>query len=39
MSAGRIVERGPVRQVIDDPQEEYTRRLLADTPTVEAAVV
>jgi peptide/nickel transport system ATP-binding protein len=39
MSAGRIVERGPVRRVLDDPQEEYTRRLLADTPTVEAAVV
>jgi peptide/nickel transport system ATP-binding protein len=39
MNAGRIVERGPVRRVLDDPQEEYTRRLLADTPTVEAAVV
>jgi peptide/nickel transport system ATP-binding protein len=39
MNAGRIVERGAVRRVLDDPQEEYTRRLLADTPTVEAAVV
>ena len=37
MSAGRIVERGPVRSVLDEPQETYTRELLRNTPTVEAA--
>jgi peptide/nickel transport system ATP-binding protein len=38
MSEGRIVEHGPVRTVLDAPREDYTRQLLADTPTVEAAV-
>jgi peptide/nickel transport system ATP-binding protein len=38
MSKGHIVEHGPVRTVLDAPQERYTRELLADTPTVEAAV-
>jgi peptide/nickel transport system ATP-binding protein len=38
MSDGRIVEHGPVRSVLDAPSQAYTRRLLADTPTVEAAV-
>lgn len=30
MWAGRIVERGPVVDVLTDPQHEHTRRLLAD---------
>jgi peptide/nickel transport system ATP-binding protein len=38
MSDGRIVERGAVDQVIDRPQADYTKRLLADTPSVEAAL-
>ncbi len=38
MSDGRIVERGLVDGVLDDPQAEYTRRLLSDTPSLEAAM-
>jgi peptide/nickel transport system ATP-binding protein len=36
MSAGRIVEFGPVNQVLDAPGADYTKRLLADTPTLES---
>jgi peptide/nickel transport system ATP-binding protein len=36
MSAGRIVEFGPVDQVLDAPGADYTKRLLADTPTLES---
>jgi peptide/nickel transport system ATP-binding protein len=32
MSAGRIVERGPARAVLNQPQHDYTRALLAATP-------
>lgn len=32
MSAGRIVERGSTRAVLDEPQHDYTRALLAATP-------
>jgi peptide/nickel transport system ATP-binding protein len=32
MNAGRIVEQGPARQVLHDPQDPYTRRLLAAVP-------
>jgi peptide/nickel transport system ATP-binding protein len=32
MSAGRIVEHGTARQIFDDPQQEYTRDLLAAIP-------
>jgi peptide/nickel transport system ATP-binding protein len=32
MYHGKIVERGPSRQVISDPQDEYTQRLLAAAP-------
>jgi peptide/nickel transport system ATP-binding protein len=32
MSAGRIVERGLARTVLDGPQHDYTRELLAATP-------
>ncbi len=34
MSQGRIVELGPVAEVLHNPQQEYTRRLLADTPRI-----
>jgi len=36
MNDGRIVEYGLVDAVLEDPQADYTRKLLADTPTVEA---
>lgn len=32
MQAGRMVETGPARRVIERPAESYTRRLLAATP-------
>lgn len=32
MNAGRIVEQGPTAQVWSDPQQPYTRRLLAAIP-------
>jgi ABC-type glutathione transport system ATPase component len=32
MSAGRIVEQGAPRQILHDPQHEYTRKLLASVP-------
>ena len=38
MSQGVVVEHGAVRRVLDAPQEPYTQELLADTPTVEAAL-
>jgi peptide/nickel transport system ATP-binding protein len=38
MNEGRIVERGLVDDVLDTPRAEYTKRLLADTPSLEAAV-
>jgi len=38
MSGGRIVEEGPVDRVLDSPQEDYTKRLLTDTPSLEAAL-
>jgi peptide/nickel transport system ATP-binding protein len=37
MSTGRIVELGPVEQVLKAPADEYTQRLLADTPSLETA--
>jgi peptide/nickel transport system ATP-binding protein len=36
MHAGSIVEFGPTESVIGNPQQEYTRRLIADTPSIEA---
>jgi len=38
MSQGVVVEHGAVRSVLDAPKEPYTQELLADTPTVEAAL-
>jgi peptide/nickel transport system ATP-binding protein len=38
MSEGRIVERGLVDDVLDHPQAGYTKRLLSDTPSLEAAM-
>jgi peptide/nickel transport system ATP-binding protein len=38
MSAGRIVERGLVDEVLENPQAAYTKKLLSDTPTLEAAL-
>jgi peptide/nickel transport system ATP-binding protein len=34
MKAGRLVEQGPVLEVLEDPQQDYTRRLLASVPQV-----
>lgn len=34
MQSGRIVEAGPVEQVYDDPQQAYTRQLLASVPVI-----
>ncbi len=36
MSEGRIVEYGEVDEVLADPQADYTKKLLSDTPTIEA---
>ena len=32
MHRGRVVEEGPVRQILRDPQHDYTRTLLAAVP-------
>ena len=34
----RIVERGPVDRVLEHPEADYTKRLLADTPSLETAL-
>ncbi len=38
MNQGRIVEHGGVDEVLDAPQDPYTKSLLADTPSLEAAL-
>jgi peptide/nickel transport system ATP-binding protein len=38
MSEGRIIELGAVDQVLESPQDPYTRRLLSDTPSLEVAL-
>ena len=35
MDQGRVVESGPASQVIADPREDYTRRLIAATPRLQ----
>ena len=35
MRGGSVVERGPVRQILERPAHEYTRSLLAATPRLE----
>jgi len=37
MRDGRVVERGPTEAVFEDPQHEYTRRLLASAPRIAGA--
>src|SRR5258706_11545456 len=37
MSHGQIIELGGVDQILESPADPYTRRLLADTPSLEAA--
>ncbi|MFC4626133.1 ABC transporter ATP-binding protein [Daeguia caeni] len=34
MRSGEIVERGTIRQVLSDPQQQYTRDLLASVPSL-----
>jgi peptide/nickel transport system ATP-binding protein len=38
MNAGRIVEAGKVESVLGSPQDDYTKALLADTPSMELAL-
>jgi oligopeptide/dipeptide ABC transporter ATP-binding protein len=38
MSQGRIIELGGVDEILETPENPYTRRLLADTPSLEVAV-
>jgi peptide/nickel transport system ATP-binding protein len=38
MNEGRIVERGRVDDILDAPQADYTKKLLSDTPSLEAAL-
>ncbi|MDF2095685.1 ABC transporter ATP-binding protein [Aquibaculum arenosum] len=35
MQLGKVVESGPARQVLDDPQHAYTRRLVGSVPAFE----
>jgi peptide/nickel transport system ATP-binding protein len=37
MSQGRIVEIGPARDILESPQEPYTRQLLRNAPSLTAA--
>jgi peptide/nickel transport system ATP-binding protein len=38
MSEGRIVEYGTVEDVLDAPRATYTRKLISDTPSLDAAL-
>lgn len=37
MENGRVVEKGPADAVLSNPQQEYSRRLLADAPSLTAS--
>ena len=34
MNEGKVVEYGPVDSVLAEPSDEYTKKLLADTPAI-----
>ena len=38
MTDGRIVEEGPTEQIFTSPAAAYTRKLLANTPSIEVAL-
>jgi peptide/nickel transport system ATP-binding protein len=38
MTEGRIVEQGPLERIFTAPGADYTRKLLADTPSIEIAL-
>jgi ABC-type dipeptide/oligopeptide/nickel transport system ATPase component len=38
VTGGRIVEYGPCEQIFTSPSAEYTRELLANTPSIEVAL-
>src|SRR5690606_33989604 len=38
MKDGQIIEHGVLQEVFDDPQEEYTRRLLTATPRIDEGI-
>jgi peptide/nickel transport system ATP-binding protein len=38
MTDGRIVEHGPTEQIFTAPSADYTRKLLANTPSIEVAL-
>jgi ABC-type dipeptide/oligopeptide/nickel transport system ATPase component len=38
MTEGRIVEEGSVAQIFNAPEAPYTRQLLNNTPSIEAAL-
>jgi peptide/nickel transport system ATP-binding protein len=39
MDHGEIVEEGACRDVFENPQHEYTKRLIAASPAIEAATM
>ena len=38
MADGKIVEVGPTEHVLTNPEQEYTKRLLADTPSISTTI-